>query len=261
MPALVMRQPANTQFARNAEHYARSAVFAQSDNLSALLRVVNPQPHWQTLDVAAGGGHTAIACAARARHVTATDIVPQMLAAARRLAHERELTNIDFALADAESLPHPDATFDLVTCRIAPHHFNDPGRAVREMARVCKPGALVAVIDGIAPPDRAVADEINRWEAERDPSHVALLTVNGWSALFCAAHLDSVHLSAFDLWLDFDEHMRRADVDNQTAANLRRQLLHGSPAMRDWLKVTVKGDTITFNWPLILIVGRKAAAG
>jgi len=86
-----MRQPANTQFARNAEHYARSAVFAQSDNLSALLRVVNPQPHWQTLDVAAGGGHTAIACAARARHVTATDIVPQMLAAARRLAHEREL--------------------------------------------------------------------------------------------------------------------------------------------------------------------------
>ncbi len=256
-----MRQPAETQFARNAERYARSPVFAQSDDLSALLRVVDPQPHWQTLDVATGGGHTALACAGRARHVTATDIVPQMLAAARRLACEHGLTNIDFALADAESLPHPDATFDLVTCRIAPHHFDDPGRAVREMARVCKPGALAAVIDGIAPPDRAVADEINRWEADRDPSHVALLTVTGWSALFCAAGLDAAHLSTFDLWLDFDEHMRRADVDTETAAALRRRLLHSSPAMRDWLKVTVEGDTITFNWPLALIVGRKAAAG
>ncbi len=256
-----MRQPAKTQFARNAEHYARSPVFAQSNDLSVLLRVVDPQPHWQTLDVATGGGHTAIACAARARHVTATDIVPQMLAAAGRLARERGATNIDFALADAESLPHPDATFDLVTCRIAPHHFNDPGRAAREMARVCKPGAWVAVIDGIAPPDRAVADEINRWEAERDPSHVALLTINGWSALFCAAGLDAAHLSTFDLWLDFDEHMRRADVAPHTAAELRRRLLCGSPAMRDWLKVAVKGDTITFNWPLILIVGRRAAQG
>lgn len=261
MRASTMRQPAESQFARNAEQYARSAVFAQGDNLSALLRVVNLQPHWQTLDVATGGGHTAIACATRARHVTATDIVPQMLAAASRLAHERGLTNIDFTLADAESLPHPDGTFDLVTCRIAPHHFNDPGRAVREMARVCKSGALAAVIDGIAPPDRAVADEINRWEAERDPSHVALLTINGWSALFCAAGLDAVHLSTFNLWLDFDEHMRRAGVDHQTAARLRRQLLDCSPAMREWLKVTAEGDTITFNWPLALIVGRKPASG
>ncbi len=254
-----MRQSAETQFARNAERYARSTVFADSDNLSMLLRVVDPQPHWQTLDVATGGGHTAIACAARTRHVTATDIVPQMLAAAGRLARERGLTNIDFALADAEALPHPDATFDLVTCRIAPHHFNDPARAVREMARVCKPGAWVAVIDGIAPPDRAVADEINRWEAERDPSHVALLTVNGWSALFCAAGLEAAHLSTLDLRLDFDEHMQRADVDAQTAAALRRRLLCGSPAMHDWLKVAVEGDTITFNWPLILIIGHKAA--
>lgn len=48
------------------------------------------------------------------------------------------------------------------------------------------------------PYDRDVADEINAWDLRRDPSHVACLTVNGWSSLFCAAGLDAVHMDTFD---------------------------------------------------------------
>ena len=253
-----MSRNSDTQFARNAEKYARSTLFAQGDSLDEMVRVTNPQPDWLMLDVATGGGHTAITFAPRVKHVTATDVVPQMLEAASRLARERGLANVTFEPADAESLPYPDASFDLVTCRIAPHHFGDPGQAVREMSRVCKPGGLVAVIDGHTSPERVVADEINQWEAARDPSHVALLTVNGWSSLFCAADLDAVHLNTFDMWLDFDEHMRRASVSEADAARLRDQLVHGSAGMRTWLKLKTDDDTITFTWPLVLIVGRKA---
>jgi SAM-dependent methyltransferase len=252
--------PTETQFFRNAEQYARSAVFARSDSLDEMVRVTGPRPGWRVLDVATGGGHTALTYAPLVAQVTATDVAQPMLDAAARLAAERELRNIVFEYADAEALPYPPDSFDLVTCRIAPHHFNDPGQAVREMARVCRPGGLVAVIDGIAPPDRAAADAINAWEALRDPSHVALLTVNGWSALFCAAGLDALHLNTFSLWLDFDDHMRRAGCDAATAARLRGMLLESAGAMRDWLKPTVQDGRLAFNWSHVLLVGRKGSA-
>jgi SAM-dependent methyltransferase len=251
--------PTETQFWRNAEQYARSAVFARSDSLDEMVRVTNPQPDWRVLDVATGGGHTALTYAPLVALVTATDVAQPMLDAAARLAAERSLGNIAFEPADAEALPYPPASFDLVTCRIAPHHFSDPGQAVREMARVCRPGGLVAVIDGIAPADRASADAINAWEALRDPSHVALLTVTGWSALFCAAGLEAVHLNTFSLWLDFDEHMRRAGCDADTALRLRRMLLESAGGMRDWLKPSAEGGRLSFNWSHILLVGRKGS--
>ena len=249
------------QFGRNAEKYARSAVFARGDSLDEMVRVTNPQPDWHVLDIATGGGHCAFTFAPSVARVVATDITAPMLEAAGRVARERGLANITFEYADAESLPYPAGSFDLVTCRIAPHHFGDPGLAVREMARVCKPGGLVAVIDGIVPADRAVADEIDAWEIARDPSHVALLTVNGWSALFCAAKLDGVYLNTFNMALDFDQHMHRAGCDGEAAARLRHKLLHGSPGMQDWLRPRIEGDRITFDWSQILMVGRKQIAG
>lgn len=245
------------QFGANAEKYARSAVFARGESLNELLRLVNPQPEWEVLDVATGGGHCAFAIAPLVKHVTATDITQPMLDSAERVARERWLTNIEFEPADAEMLPYPDKQYDLVTCRIAPHHFSEPGKAVREMARVCKKGGIVAVIDGIAPSDRAAADEINAWEITRDPSHVGLLTINGWSSLFCAAGLDAMHLETFLMELDFDEHMQRAGCDAATTVQLRNGLRNGSDAMREWLKPRPEGDAIIFDWRLILIIGRK----
>jgi ubiquinone/menaquinone biosynthesis C-methylase UbiE len=252
------KQSVQTQFGARAEMYARSSVFATGDSLTEMIRVVQPRPTWEVLDVATGGGHCAFAFAPLVKHVTATDITDGMLKAAERVARERWLSNITFEHADAELLPYPDAKFDLVTCRIAPHHFSDVGQSVREMARVCKSGGLVAVIDGIAPAERAVADEINAWEVLRDPSHVALLTVNGWSSLFCAAGLDAVHINTFVMELDFDDHMRRAGVDERAAQDIRRRLLNGSQGMREWLMPRVDGDRMTFFWRLVLIVGRKA---
>ncbi|HEY3342329.1 MAG TPA: methyltransferase domain-containing protein [Anaerolineae bacterium] len=251
------KESVQIQFGTQAENYARSAVFASSASLTEMVNLVRPQQTWEVLDVATGGGHCAFAFAPLVKHVIATDITEPMLRAAERVARERGLGNISFEQADAESLNYPDGRFDLVTCRIAAHHFSDAGQAIREMARVCKPGGLVAVIDGIAPSERAAADEINAWEIARDPSHVALLTINGWSSLFCAANLDHVHINKHLMELDFDDHMRRAGVNEQTAEQLRTRLLKGSPAMHDWLKPRQKDGRLIFDWPLIVMIGRK----
>ncbi len=251
------KQTVQNQFGANAEHYARSAVFAGGESLADMVRLVRPRTEWDMLDVATGGGHCAFAFAPLVRQVTATDITEPMLQAAARGAAERGLSNIRLEKADAEALPYGAGRFDLVTCRIAAHHFSDAGQAVREMSRVCRPGGLVAVIDGIAPPVRAAADEINAWETWRDPSHVALLTVNGWSSLFCAAELEAFHIDTYELELDFDDHMQRAGCDALTTLRMREGLLHGSPAMRDWLKPHQVGDKIALIWSMILIIGRK----
>ena len=67
---------------------------------------------------------------------------------------KRGLSNITFAEMPAEKLPFPDASFDLVTCRTAPHHFADVPAFVAEVARVLRPGGVFGLVDNISPADR-----------------------------------------------------------------------------------------------------------
>lgn len=252
------RKDVQQQFTPNAEKYARAQYFGLNPALAEMIEVMQPAPAWRMLDVATGGGHTAFAFASKVQQVVATDLTPAMLHAAASVATERGLRNITFEVADAEALPYDDAVFDAVTCRIAAHHFSDAGEGVRQMARVTKAGSLVGLIDPIVPYERAAADVINAWEQLRDPSHVACLTVNGWASLFCAANLDAVHINTFDVEIDFADLMSRAGRDAATTAELRRQLLHGPAGMRDFFKPSEHEGRITFTWPQVLIVGRRA---
>ena len=62
--------------------------------------------------------------------VVATDLTAEMLAKTAELAAQRGLANVETRPADAESLPFDDASFDLVTCRLAFHHFPNPRQAL-----------------------------------------------------------------------------------------------------------------------------------
>jgi len=251
------RTSVQLQFGPNAERYARAAYFARGVDLDDLIARIKPQSTWRALDVATGGGHCALTLAPLVAHVIATDITAEMLEAASAVAQERAVGNIAFERAEAEALPYADAAFDLVTCRIAAHHFDDPGQAVREFARVTQRAGFVAVVDPIVPYERAVADEVNTWDRTRDPSHVGCLTITGWSSLFCAAGLDVLHINTFDVSLDFDDLMSRSSRDAATVEDLRQRLLHGSPGLRAFFKPRLEGDRLTFTWSQVLIVGRK----
>ena len=77
------------------------------------------------MDVATGTGFTAFALAPKVAYVVATDLTPEMVAKAAELAEEQAIDNITFSVAAAEFLPFATASLDLVTCRLAPHHFQD----------------------------------------------------------------------------------------------------------------------------------------
>src|SRR5262249_529969 len=127
-PRIHKRQPMATlvqeQFGRNAAGYLTSKPHAQGKSLDLLVALTKPQSDWRGLDVATGGGHLAYAFAPHVARVWATDITPEMVEQVRKEAAKRGLANFRAGFSKAEAMSFDDASFDLVTCRIAPHHFD-----------------------------------------------------------------------------------------------------------------------------------------
>jgi len=98
----------------------------------------------RVLDVAAGNGNATLAAARRFADVTSTDYVPSLLDAGRRRA-EAERLPVHFQEADAEALPFPDASFDVVLSTFGVMFTPDQEKAASELARVCKPGGRVGL--------------------------------------------------------------------------------------------------------------------
>ena len=103
----------------------------------------------RVLDVAAGAGEQSVTAAKKvgpSGYVLATDISPDILAFAQKLAKDSGLHNIETQVMDGENLTVPDATFDAVISRVGLIYFPDQQKALREMLRVLKPGGRVGAI-------------------------------------------------------------------------------------------------------------------
>ncbi|MDQ2785173.1 MAG: class I SAM-dependent methyltransferase [Chloroflexota bacterium] len=115
-----------------------------------LIDWTEPAPGMRVLDIASGTGEPALTLAPRVGpngSITATDVIPEMVAIAKANAAEQGFTNMRCAVADAGALPFADASFDRVTCRFGVMYFPDVPRALREVRRVLRPGgrAIFAV--------------------------------------------------------------------------------------------------------------------
>ena len=99
----------------------------------------------RVLDVAAGSGNATIAAARRFASVTSTDYVPALLERGRQRADAEGLADITFQVADAEALPYPDASFDVVLSTFGVMFAPDHGRAAAEMMRVCRPAGRIGL--------------------------------------------------------------------------------------------------------------------
>jgi SAM-dependent methyltransferase len=98
----------------------------------------------RVLDVAAGSGNAALAAARRFADVTATDYVPALLDEARKRAAAEGLP-LACREADAEHLPFPDASFDVVLSTFGAMFAPDHARVARELVRVCRPGGTIGL--------------------------------------------------------------------------------------------------------------------
>ena len=222
------------EFTRQQPSFSRTDAYYASLGASTVAALQPLAAEQIVLDVACGAAHAAEAVAAHVRQVVGVDLTPALLETGARRLTERGVRNVLLQEANAARLPFADASFDLVYCRAAVHHFAEPDAQVREMARVCRPGGRVVLLDMVAPqPDvRARFDALHR---EIDPSHASCLLADELSALLArcvGAPATSRSSRSAPLSFEVFEHQSataRPDVLARVREELRRDAAGGAP--------------------------------
>ncbi|GLY05314.1 MULTISPECIES: methyltransferase domain-containing protein [Actinoplanes] len=220
------------EFARQAGTFEDSRLNdAFTRHLDRLVDFAAPTADDVCLDVACGTGMVARALAGRARHVTALDLTPEMLATGKASADAAHLRNVVFQEGDAARLPFVGGSFSLVVTRFSMHQVTEPETVLAEMVRVCRPGGRLVVADLVRTP--GLRGDPDRMERLRDPSHGAMRTVAEIEQAMVVAGAALVASEVFEVerplrvWLD--QSRTPADVGAGIEAELRAELDGGEP--------------------------------
>jgi ubiquinone/menaquinone biosynthesis C-methylase UbiE len=229
------------QFARQAPGFGQEGLTLTNRHyLAWIVDTLEPDPHDAVLDVAAGTGHLGRAIAPRVRRVVCLDLTPDMLHEGEQAAQREGLTNITFLRGAAEDLPYPDSVFDAAVSRFAVHHFVEPVVQVREMARVCRTGGKVVLIDLVAPEDQGEAVAYNRLERLRDPSHTQALTTEELRGILADCGLTGIHTASRDVEVEAERWLALTSTPTARAQAIREELMQdvlglASTGMRPFL--------------------------
>ena len=237
-------QRVQSQFGATAQAYVTSAGHAGGDDLDRLVAWGRARAPKRVLDIATGGGHTALAFAAVAPRVVALDLTEPMLVAARDFVHGRGAGNVAFVAGDVERLPFCEASFDVVTCRLAAHHFADVPAAVRQVQHLLRPGGAFLVQDILGHDDALSAAFITEVERRRDPSHVRAYRATEWKAFLRGAGLTVIEEAIVTKSRPWDDWTRRMGMTDAARAELAAFVRQAPPAQRDAFDFVVDGDAI-----------------
>ncbi len=174
------------------------------------------------LDVATGGGHVARRLRDAGLEVVSCDPAPGMQ---------------PDVICRAEDLPFADASFDVVCCRVASHHFDDVQAAVSEMARVSRD--LVLVVDNLHAGAR-----VEEAERLRDPTHVRCYSEEEWRGVFEAAGLSVAAVERMDKEIELEPWLARAGCAGDEAERVKALLADRIAGARLTLpRIALKGST------------------
>jgi ubiquinone/menaquinone biosynthesis C-methylase UbiE len=235
------------QFTRQADAYVRMNQTTDEKGLAALVGLAGTAAGHRVLDVACGPGFLTMAFARVAEQVVGVDVTDVFLALARDEAKRRGLDNVEFRSAAAENLPFDAASFDIVACRAAFHHFERPERVLAEMKRVAKAGARLVVADLLADDDPAKAAEHNRIERLCDPTHVRALGAAEFDALFARTGLQVLLRPTVALDYDVEEWMEHGGPSPDAARAIVAAMEASLDSDRCGLRVRRENGRLRFS--------------
>ncbi len=248
------------QFTRNAKGYIKDSGFSGGKDLEAAVELLKPNTDDLLLDVATGGGHTALFFSPLVRSVVASDLTMQMLKKAQEyIGDETDADNIVFRVADAEDLPFPSGSFTIITCRIAPHHFPDVPKALSEFYRVLRRKASrIAVIDTLLPEDPEIAEFYQKMEAMRDPTHVQAYTRQQWTQMVEGAGFVVQKTAVLPKTHDFQKWARRAGMEDDGVKRLNDLFVNAPEHIQEYFKIEIfAGDVESYTDEKILVYATR----
>jgi SAM-dependent methyltransferase len=184
------------------EAFRESPTHREGPDLDVLVEMCEPAEGVKVLDVATGGGHVARRLREQGCTVVTVDPAPGMR---------------PDVIARAEHLPFADGSFDVVTCRIAPHHFENIHGAIAEMARVAQ--RLVVIEDNLF-----VDEHVEEAERLRDPTHVRCYSEEEWKAMLTETGLDVERAEVLERRRDVDDWLARVETPPADAARVKELL-------------------------------------
>jgi ubiquinone/menaquinone biosynthesis C-methylase UbiE len=153
-----------------------------------VLGLLEPGKNSAVLDIGCGTGWAVRAAAEMVGPGGAAcgiDLSSKMIQQAMQAA--QGIKNIHLRKANAEELPFEHDSFDFIMCTMSFHHYLNPGKAAREMARVLKPGGTVCIVDPTA--DFFLIRWVDECIKRRQPEHVGFYSTEEFSQFFEAAGL------------------------------------------------------------------------
>ncbi len=238
------KQRVREQFGATAQEYVVSEKHRSGYDIGRLVELAEPESDDVALDIATGGGHTALALAPHVRHVVASDVTPKMLEAAEAFIGGNNVTNVSFELAEAERLPFDDASFEIVSCRIAPHHFADVPAFCREVARVLKPSGRFVLEDSFSPEDDELDRFINEIEWRRDRTHVRSYRIPEWTAWIEEAGLAVDVVEAFERRHEFDSWTARSRMPEDEKRVLKQLILDAPDRVKQFFSIEIEDGRV-----------------
>lgn len=211
-------------FTARAGRYDRSSAWCTDDALAELIvKLAGPEPGDQVLDVACGTGLVSRHFTGRVARVVGLDITTDMADQARRHVD-------DLVIAPAETMPFPDDRFDIVVCRQGVQFMELPA-AVREMARVTRPGGRIVLVNLCAygPADRDEYFEILRL---RNPVRRHFFLPDDLTGLLRDAGCDPVTAERYVSVEDVDVWSDNGAIDEERREAIRRVYRSASEEFR-----------------------------
>jgi ubiquinone/menaquinone biosynthesis C-methylase UbiE len=245
------------QFTRQAEGFAQAKTTHNQEILDRIVQIAQCRPADATLDVACGPGIVVCAFAPFVSHATGIDLTPAMLDQAQKTQHAQGLTNVSWDLGDVTRLPYPGSQFDVVTCRYAFHHMPEPLIVLKEMVRVCKPGGRVIVADTC--PDAKRAEDYDRVERLRDPSHTHAMPIGALVGLFEAAGLSGATVEGMRLPADLDLLLGHSFPNEGDLPRVRA--MFKAAIEDDFIDMAPRrdGENILFSFPISIVAALKSS--
>jgi ubiquinone/menaquinone biosynthesis C-methylase UbiE len=250
-------KPALRFFLVAAEHLADSMRFAGNEH---------------ALDVAAGTGSVALACAQRldTGHVTAIDLSDGMLAKAKVKAQEQQLTNLDFLCLDIEASNLTADSFDAACCGFGIFFLPDMEVGFKAVVKLVKPGGAI----GISSFTGAVMEPLSQKFIERILTYGVAMPSLSWKrldsvekirTLYQSAGLERLHtqtyqvgyhLAGFEEWWDILWYSGFRGLLSQLSSS---DLVRFRQAHQEEIELLVDEQGIWLNVEILISVGYRTA--